>query len=176
MAISAFGRGRDGDSDSAAAGAEYGGKSAGSPGGLTAFIDQGSEFEGKLSFRDTVRIDGRFQGEISSENTLIVGESGEIQADIHSSTVIVSGTVVGNIKAARKVVLHKTSTIEGNIETVSLVVEEGATLRGQVKMASKRAASAKAPNLKAVGDDASPKGESDGRDAASRAVEGEPKS
>ena len=51
-------------------------------GGLTAFIDQGSEFEGKLSFKDTVRIDGRFRGEISSENTLIVGESGEIEAAI----------------------------------------------------------------------------------------------
>ena len=45
-------------------------------GGLTAFIDQGSAFEGKLSFKDTVRIDGHFSGEITSENTLIVGETG----------------------------------------------------------------------------------------------------
>ena len=172
MAISAFGRGRDSAAGGARAGAEHAEKTGGSPGGLTAFIDQGSEFEGKLSFRDTVRIDGRFQGEISSENTLIVGESGEIQADIHSSTVIVSGTVVGNIKAARKVVLHKTSTIEGNIETVSLVVEEGATLRGQVKMALNGAAPEKTPNLRAVAGDASPKGASD----ASRAVKSESKS
>ncbi|HXX47069.1 MAG TPA: polymer-forming cytoskeletal protein, partial [Myxococcota bacterium] len=41
-------------------------------GALTAFIDQGSEFSGKLNFKDTVRIDGRFEGEIASENTLIV--------------------------------------------------------------------------------------------------------
>jgi cytoskeletal protein CcmA (bactofilin family) len=173
MAISAFGRGRDGDSGGAAAGAEYGAKSAGSPGGLTAFIDQGAEFEGKLSFRDTVRIDGRFQGEISSENTLIVGESGEIQAAIHSNTVIVSGTVVGNIKAACKVVLHKTSNVEGDIETASLVVEDGATLRGQVKMASKNAASEKAPSLRAVGGDASPKG---GNGDSPRGKEGESRS
>ncbi len=176
MAISAFGRGRDSAAGGARAAAEHAEKTGGSPGGLTAFIDQGSEFEGKLSFRDTVRIDGRFQGEISSENTLIVGESGEIQANIDSNTVIVSGTVVGNIKAARKVVLHKTSNVDGDIDTASLIVEDGATLRGRVKMVSKRAESAKAPNLKAVGGDASPKGESDGRDAASRAVEGEPKS
>jgi len=105
-----------------------------SPGGLTAFIDQGSEFEGKLSFKDTVRIDGRFRGEISSENTLIVGESGEIEATIRSKTVAVSGSVVGDVHAMEKVVVHKTGRIEGNIETKVLVVEEGAVIEGNVKM------------------------------------------
>lgn len=103
-------------------------------GGLTAFIDQGSEFEGKLSFKDTVRIDGRFRGEISSENTLIVGESGEIDAAIRSQNVVVSGAVVGNVSASAKVVLHKTARINGDVETACLVVEDGAVLNGQVKM------------------------------------------
>lgn len=105
-----------------------------SPGGLTAFIDQGSEFEGKLSFKDTVRIDGRFRGEISSENTLIVGESGEIEATINSKTVVVSGSVNGDINATAKVVLHKTARVSGNIGTSSLVIEEGAIVDGQVRM------------------------------------------
>jgi cytoskeletal protein CcmA (bactofilin family) len=105
-----------------------------SPGGLTAFIDQGSEFEGKLSFKDTVRIDGRFRGEISSENTLIVGESGEIEATIHSKTVAISGTVVGDVNAESKVVIHKTGRVQGNVATKTLVVEEGATIEGQIKM------------------------------------------
>jgi cytoskeletal protein CcmA (bactofilin family) len=108
--------------------------SAPSPGGLTAFIDQGSEFEGKLSFKDTVRIDGRFRGEISSENTLIVGESGEIEAKIRSRTVAVSGSVLGDVSATTKVVVHKTGRIEGNIETESLVIEEGAIINGVIKM------------------------------------------
>jgi cytoskeletal protein CcmA (bactofilin family) len=107
----------------------------GSPGGLTAFIDQGSEFEGKLSFKDTVRIDGSFTGEIRSENTLIVGETGEIQAQIHSKSVMVSGAVVGDVFASRQVVLHKTARLQGNVETPSLVIEEGAILNGQIKMA-----------------------------------------
>ena len=51
---------------------------------LTAFIDQGSEFSGKLCFKDTVRIDGKLEGEITSDNTLIVGETGEIRASIVS--------------------------------------------------------------------------------------------
>ncbi|HEY5657010.1 MAG TPA: polymer-forming cytoskeletal protein [Myxococcota bacterium] len=113
-------------------------------GGLTAFIDQGSEFEGKLSFKDTVRIDGRFRGEISSENTLIVGESGEIDASIRSQNVVVSGTVVGNVSASAKVVLHKTARINGDVETACLVVEDGAVLNGQVKMGKNGGGSLKA--------------------------------
>lgn len=103
-------------------------------GSLTAFIDQGSEFSGKLSFRDTVRIDGCFEGEISSDNTLIVGESGTIHANIHSEIVIVSGEVKGDIFAARQVVLQKTARVAGSIDTQSLVIEDGAQFSGTVQM------------------------------------------
>ena len=86
------------------------------------------------SFEGTVRIDGRFRGEISSENTLIVGESGEIEAKIKSRTVAVSGNVLGDVSASLKVVVHKTGRIEGNIETESLVIEEGAVINGVIRM------------------------------------------
>jgi len=103
-------------------------------GALTAFIDQGSEFSGKLSFKDTVRIDGRFEGEIASENTLIVGETGQVFAEINSATVIVSGEVKGNIVARTQITLHKTARVTGNVSTGVLVVEEGSELNGQVSM------------------------------------------
>ena len=124
--------------------------SAGNAGGLTAFIDQGSEFEGKLSFKDTVRIDGSFTGEIRSENTLIVGETGEIQASVHSKSVLVSGTVVGDITASHKVVLHKTARVQGNLSTPCLAVEEGAVFNGSVKMTRPEAAHREPGSLKAV--------------------------
>jgi cytoskeletal protein CcmA (bactofilin family) len=108
--------------------------SNGESGGLTAFIDQGSSFEGKLSFKDTVRIDGHFSGHITSENTLVVGESGVIEADILSQVVIVSGTIHGNVVASRKVVLHKTAELQGDVEAPCLVVEEGAVLNGKLNM------------------------------------------
>jgi len=108
--------------------------SGSSAGGLTAFIDQGSSFEGKLSFKDTVRIDGHFTGEISSENTLIIGETGEIEANICSKTVIISGAVSGDVVAGNKVVLHKSARMQGNIESPSLMMEEGAAFNGQVSM------------------------------------------
>lgn len=132
MALSGFGRGRDENLPSASSAPPPASPSG--PGNLTAFIDQGSEFEGKLSFKDTVRIDGRFTGEISSENTLIVGESGEIEASITSTNVVVSGTVIGDIKAGRQIILHKTAQVEGNLETPSFVVEEGAVFNGHLSM------------------------------------------
>jgi len=159
MAINAFGRGRESDYEGPSTSSSSSSSGASASGGLTAFIDQGSEFEGKLSFRDTVRIDGRFQGEISSENTLIVGESGEIDAEIHSKSVVVSGTVHGNIIAEAKVVLHKSARVEGDIQTPSIVVEEGAMITGKISMGAPGSKSGTA--LKAV----APK--SDNKEAAS---------
>jgi len=132
MAITGFGRGKDEGTSGGASAPSGSGTSA--PANLTAFIDQGSEFEGKLSFKDAVRIDGRFHGEISSENTLIVGESGEIEATIRSKSVIVSGVVSGDVIATRQVVLHKTARVNGNLETPSVVVEEGAVFNGKLTM------------------------------------------
>ncbi len=127
--------------------------SGASAGGLTAFIDQGSSFEGKLSFKDMVRIDGHFTGEISSENTLIIGETGEIEANIRSKTVIVSGSVSGDVVAGTKVVLHKSARMQGNIETPSLMIEEGAALNGQVSMPLPDSLKKGGALLKAVKDD-----------------------
>jgi cytoskeletal protein CcmA (bactofilin family) len=151
----AFGKGRETGTETPMRATPAPSTSSSGSGGLTAFIDQGSEFEGKLSFKDTVRIDGRFRGEISSENTLIVGESGEIEATIHSSTIAISGSVTGDVIAKSKVVVHKTGSVEGNIETPSLMVEEGARIEGEIKMGSGSGASAKkpaSPPLKAVAD------------------------
>jgi cytoskeletal protein CcmA (bactofilin family) len=151
MALGPFGRGKNGEMGTEGApvasstpGGSMSRPSEGSGAGLSAFIDQGSEFEGKLSFKDTVRIDGRFLGEITSENTLVVGESGEIMAQIKSQTVMVSGQVTGNIHATRKLVLHKTARVEGDVETPCLVMEDGAWLHGKVVMTGGRR-DAKAP-------------------------------
>jgi cytoskeletal protein CcmA (bactofilin family) len=105
---------------------------------LSAFIDQGSEFEGKLTFKDTVRIDGCFRGEITSQNTLIVGETGEIMATVRSREVIVSGSVTGNVFASDRLVLHKTARVEGDVEAGTIAIEEGAILNGKVTMGGSR--------------------------------------
>ena len=155
MAISGFGRGTGkGESSSSISAPTASGSTASSSassgggfGNLTAFIDQGSEFEGKLSFRDTVRIDGTFSGEISSENTLIVGESGQIHATIQSVCVVISGLVEGDVNAAEKIMLHKTAVVNGNLDAPIIMMEEGSQLNGTVRMgaASTKAKSTPAP-------------------------------
>jgi len=149
MAIGGFGRGKGEGETTMPAELKPGSAN------LTAFIDQGSDFDGKLTFKDTVRIDGSFQGEITSENTLIVGETGMIEARIHSNTVIVSGTVVGNITASRQIVLHKSARVQGDMSAPSLIVEDGASFNGSLSMGRPDAKGGVSAPLKSIAGGAS---------------------
>ena len=103
------------------------------------FIAKGSEFVGKLTFEGTVVIDGKADGEIFSKGTLIIGPSGDIKAKINVETVVLSGTVNGNIYAAKKIEMHAPAKLKGNIQTPSLVIEEGVLFEGNCKMDSSSA-------------------------------------
>lgn len=110
----------------------------GKSGDLNGFLDKGSSFRGELDFEDTLRIDGRFNGKISSKNELIVGEAAHIEGEIHVGRIAISGTVEGTLIADTKVEVHRTGKIYGSVETPSLVVEEGAILQGDVSMEKNR--------------------------------------
>ena len=72
-------------------------------GDLTAYIDEASEIEGKFTFSGTVMLNGKFSGEIVSNDTLIIGEKGVVNATVRGGVVLVSGEVVGNILATERV-------------------------------------------------------------------------
>lgn len=101
---------------------------------IKAFLGPGSQFEGKLIFNEIVRLDGAFRGEVTSHDTLIVGESADIQADIQVGTLILSGKFKGNIKAKTRVELRAPAQVDGTIETPALSVEDGVSLNGSVTM------------------------------------------
>ncbi|NUN16075.1 MAG: polymer-forming cytoskeletal protein [Myxococcales bacterium] len=101
---------------------------------VNALLGKGSEFEGKLTFEGTVRIDGRFKGEIFSEDTLIVGESAQVTAEIRVDTVIIYGDVIGNIYSRSCVELHAPARLRGNIVTPNLQADKGVIFDGNVKM------------------------------------------
>jgi len=101
---------------------------------IKAFLGPGSQFEGKLLFDEIVRLDGTFRGEVTSRDTLIVGETADLQAEINVGTLILSGRFKGNIKAARRVELRAPAQLEGNIETPVLVVEDGVLLNSSISM------------------------------------------
>jgi cytoskeletal protein CcmA (bactofilin family) len=101
---------------------------------LNALLGRGSEFEGKLTFEGTVRIDGKFTGTIVTNDVLVVGEGAKVSAEITCGTIIVHGEVNGNVKARSGVELHQPARVKGNVETPSLLVEKGVVFEGQTKM------------------------------------------
>jgi cytoskeletal protein CcmA (bactofilin family) len=101
---------------------------------ISAFLGKDTEFEGKLSFTGTVRIDGRFSGEVFSSGTLIVGQSAVIKATVHVGDMIISGEVYGDIVAENKIEINVPGKLFGNIQTQKLVVEEGVVFEGNCKM------------------------------------------
>ncbi|HLD99957.1 MAG: hypothetical protein A2603_08610 [Bdellovibrionales bacterium RIFOXYD1_FULL_55_31] len=103
--------------------------------GVTGVIDSGCEFEGKLCFRGTVRIAGIFRGEIYTPDVLVIGEGARVQAQIDAGTVIISGEVVGSIRAKHRVEIHRPAIFRGDILTPSLSVDEGVIFEGNSKMA-----------------------------------------
>ena len=74
---------------------------------LNGFLDQGSHFKGELTFDDTLRIDGKFEGTIRSANQLIVGETAEVDAEIQVGSISIDGTVRGTIVAKSKIEYDK---------------------------------------------------------------------
>jgi len=103
-------------------------------GDLNALLGRGSEFDGKLTFEGTVRIDGKFTGSIITDDTLVVGEGAKLSAEVSCGTIIVHGEVVGNIRAKSSVELHQPARVRGNIETPALMIDKGVIFEGQAKM------------------------------------------
>jgi len=101
---------------------------------VNTLVGRGSHFEGKMTFEGTVRVDGSFAGEIVSDDTLIIGESAEVRAELDVATVIIYGIVYGNIHATGSIQLKPGAHLVGNIVTPALVVEPGAAFDGSCHM------------------------------------------
>ena len=104
---------------------------------VKAFLGKGTEFDGKLIFGGSVRIDGDFKGEILGSGTLIVGESANIEANIAADNLLVGGNVRGSIETKKKVEIFSTGRLTGNVKTAIFVVQEGAVFEGDCQMSSK---------------------------------------
>jgi cytoskeletal protein CcmA (bactofilin family) len=101
---------------------------------VTTLLGRGSEFEGKLSFEGTVRVDGKLSGEIFTDDVLIIGEGAEVNAEINVGAIVIEGTVHGNIHAKRSVEIRTPGRVRGNISTPSLFIEKGVVFDGNCQM------------------------------------------
>lgn len=102
----------------------------------TSVIDQGCELEGRLTFTGTLVLNGSFHGELLSSDTLFVGDTGRVKADVQVGVAIVNGEITGNITAKDRVELRAKARIIGDIATPVLLLEEGVVFDGHCKMQS----------------------------------------
>lgn len=103
-------------------------------GEISGFLDEGTSFNGELTFRNTMRIDGKFKGSIKSKNVLIVGETAEIDGEVEVSNVSINGKVSGKIVAEKKIEIHSKGKVYCDIDTPKLVIEDGAFFQGECNM------------------------------------------
>ena len=101
---------------------------------ITSVLGAGMIWQGSLSGSGGVRIEGMFEGQIGLKGMLVVGETGKVTCEnVRAANVIVAGAVKGNI-TAQKVEIRSTGRVWGDIVTTAFATEEGAFLRGQIRM------------------------------------------
>ncbi len=110
--------------------------SVGGAGRVTAILDRGTSFEGRLTFEGTVRISGYFKGEIFTKDTLIVDPGANVDAQVEANIVVISGTIKGKIFARRRVMMHPPAVFRGTLTTPSLRIDEGVIFEGASYMDS----------------------------------------
>ncbi|MEA2101698.1 MAG: polymer-forming cytoskeletal protein [Thermodesulfobacteriota bacterium] len=101
---------------------------------IVGLLGKGTDFDGKLVFQGTLRIDGKFKGEIITKGVLVVGEGSLVHAEVNAETIVVHGEIHGNLCATKKIEIRGKGKVFGNIKTVGLIVEEGVTFEGSCQM------------------------------------------
>ena len=105
---------------------------------VSGFLDKGTNVTGELEFAGTLRIDGNFQGSISTGDSLVIGEHAVVHADIKVGEIEIHGQFFGSIEAKNRVEIFPSGRVRGDIHTPLLCVNAGAVLDGGIRMADER--------------------------------------
>ena len=100
----------------------------------TTTLGKETDFSGVMRFRDSLKIDGAFSGEIVSTGFLYIEQGASITANIHVGSIVVGGTVKGNIEATEKLEMLSTGKVYGNIRTAKLKIADGVIFEGKCEM------------------------------------------
>ena len=106
-------------------------------GAISGLLEKGCEFEGKLTFEGTVRINGKFVGEIFSDGTLVIGEGAIVEGKVDCGNVLIHGEVNGTLRAHDRIEMHTPAVVEGDITAQTLVIDEGVVFEGSCSMGKK---------------------------------------
>ncbi len=125
-------------------------RSTGKQGDLNGFLDRGSHLRGDLQFETHFRVHGTLTGEVNTEGELIVGDGGVVDGQLRVGQIIISGLVKGSIHATGRVQITSTGKVYADVETPSLVVEDGALFEGKCTMSRDGAKAGAGPKLVAA--------------------------
>jgi cytoskeletal protein CcmA (bactofilin family) len=134
------------------------------PVGFETVLGASSTLKGEFECHANVRLDGTFEGTLTIEGNVLVGETAKITADIHAQNVAIAGAVRGNV-SGKKVQLLRTARVWGDITAAAIATESGAFIDGKITMISHEAADSfdQPPRAVAHGDEpAAPVPESSG--------------
>jgi len=106
-------------------------------GRVSGFIDKDTEIVGDIIFKDSFRIDGKFKGKILSGSSLIIGETGEVEADIEAGSISINGSVKGSLNVTDRIEIFSHGRVIGKMVTPKLIIEEGAFFQGSCQMEMK---------------------------------------
>jgi cytoskeletal protein CcmA (bactofilin family) len=123
-------------------------------GTLSGFVGSGTVVTGEANFKAMMRVDGHLSGRVSSSSgTLIVGSNGKVDANIEVAVAVIHGTINGDIIANQRLELGRSAKVNGNIQTPSLIIEQGAVFEGSCKMLQMTAAAEKTKRDRKGSDD-----------------------
>lgn len=89
---------------------------------------------GEIKAQAAIRVDGKIEGNVDTTANLTIGKDGIVVGDINAKDIVVGGTITGRLSASGKVILEAKSTLNGDLKTSRLIVEEGATFNGRSDM------------------------------------------
>lgn len=104
------------------------------PGELNTIIGKGSSLEGTIKVENSVRVDGKIKGHVTTTDSLVIGKEGDIEGEIIAKNAIIGGRVRGKINATGKVVLESKAIFQGELKTSRLVIDDGAVFDGRCSM------------------------------------------
>jgi len=107
---------------------------------ISGFLGEGTVISGEIRFPDILRIDGKVTGKLYSEKELVVGETGEVEAEIEVGILSVSGRVTGTLRIKERITIHPRGHVQGELvmDKPGLIVEEGGVFEGTISMNAPR--------------------------------------
>ncbi|MEJ2245709.1 MAG: polymer-forming cytoskeletal protein [Acidobacteriota bacterium] len=101
---------------------------------IVSILGKGTEINGEISFTSGMRVDGVIKGKVRSEQSIIIGPSGKIDAEVDICNISINGEFRGIIRATERVEIHKEGKVFGDIFSPCLIIEAGATFEGRCNM------------------------------------------